>query len=158
MKLFLLTGSNLHNPLEQLQQAKLRLQQQFGTAIISSSIYKTAPWGNPNQPDFYNQVLVFETDQAPQAALNAILKIELEMGRVRSAKWEPRVIDIDILFMGDTIYQTPDLQIPHPHIASRRFVLEPMVEVAQDFLHPQLQQNMQHLLSVCEDTCLVEKM
>jgi 2-amino-4-hydroxy-6-hydroxymethyldihydropteridine diphosphokinase len=158
LELYLLTGSNLHNPLYQLSKAKQSLEAEFGAVVKYSSIYKTAPWGNPNQPDFYNQVLVFETDQAPQAALDAILKIELEMGRVRSAKWEPRVIDIDILFMGKTIYESSDLQIPHPHIASRRFVLEPMAEVAQDFLHPQLQQTMKYLLSVCEDTCLVEKM
>jgi 2-amino-4-hydroxy-6-hydroxymethyldihydropteridine diphosphokinase len=158
LNLYLLTGSNLDHPLNQLLKAKLLLELQFGEVKQQSSIYKTAPWGNPNQPDFYNQVLQFDIDFEPTYVLDVILKIEQDMGRIRSAKWEPRVIDIDILFISETVIQIPSLQIPHPHIASRRFVLEPMVEIAPEFVHPQLQQNMQLLLAICKDTCLVEKM
>ena len=98
--------------------------------MACSSVYETAPWGITDQPAFLNQVLRLSTTLSPGALLRIILQIEEQMGRVRVRKWGQRLIDIDILFYGNSVIAEEDLVIPHPGIAERRFVLEPLVEIA----------------------------
>lgn len=157
-KVYLLTGSNIGNSQEHLMKVKTFIQDQIGVLVSYSSIYKTEPWGNKNQQDFLNQVLEIETVLTPQDLLVEILSIEKTMGRNRLSKWEPRVIDIDILFYGSLILDTPDLNIPHPLLHERRFTLLPLHEIAPEFIHPLFQLPIFSLLKNCADPGLVEKM
>jgi 2-amino-4-hydroxy-6-hydroxymethyldihydropteridine diphosphokinase len=128
----------------------------FGSIIGSSSVYETAAWGNKDQPDFLNMVLIANTQLAPLVAINTLLGIEAELGRKREMKWGQRTIDIDILFFGNKIIQLPQLVIPHPFITQRRFVLMPLAEIAPDFLHPVLKKSMAELLQECPDESQVK--
>ncbi len=157
-KIYLLTGSNIGNSQAHLQSAIEHIAGAIGVISKRSGVYKTEPWGNKNQQDFLNQVLEVETGLSPQEVLTTILGIELEMGRNRKHKWEPRIIDIDLLFYADYIIYTPDLIVPHPLLQERRFTLLPLAEIAPDFIHPVLDQTIKVLLESCTDTSLVEKM
>ncbi len=157
-KIYILTGSNVGNSLDLLAQANFKINQQIGAIIRSSSIYKTAPWGNTNQQDFFNQVLLVDTNLSPEQVLQTALAIEQSMGRIRTEKWAPRIIDIDILFYGDEIINRPNLIVPHPLLHERRFTLAPLAEIAPLFMHPILHKNIELLLGECSDNCLVEKM
>ncbi len=153
----LLLGSNLGNREHNLQLANQEIGRLLGPIITASSVYKTAAWGNTNQPEFYNQVVVATTEKSPEEALRAILNIEDQLGRTRTEKWGSRIIDIDILFWDDQVVSTPELTIPHPGIPQRRFTLIPLLEISPDFIHPVLQKSVQELLQECTDTLSVEK-
>ncbi|MDQ6845703.1 MAG: 2-amino-4-hydroxy-6-hydroxymethyldihydropteridine diphosphokinase [Bacteroidota bacterium] len=148
---YILTGGNLGNRMGNLEKAAWILEQEIGKIINSSSMYKTAAWGNTNQPDFYNQVHVIKTKFSAKEVMEKILKIEEKMGRVRTSKNAARIIDIDILFFNDNIVNLPGLIIPHPEIANRRFVLEPLNELSPQLIHPLLNKTMKDLLSTCKD-------
>lgn len=157
-KSYILLGSNLGNCLNNLKQALDLIQTHIGKIIKASSIYKTAAWGNTEQGDFYNQVLLLETTCTPQELLTKLLAIEKSMGRERKHKWEPRIIDLDILYYGNQIIKEDNLSIPHPWLHKRRFTLAPLAEISPDFLHPVLVQPNKHLLEICEDNLSVEKL
>ncbi len=157
-KIYILTGSNIGDSLALLQQAKLKINQLIGLVVEVSSIYKTAPWGNTNQQDFLNQVLLVETNFLPEQVIKMALDIEQNMGRIRTKKWAPRIIDIDILFYGDEIINQPSLIVPHPLLHERRFTLAPLAEIAPFYIHPSLQKSIELLLNECPDNSLVEKM
>ena len=123
---YLLTGSNIGDSELNLLNASKFIQNQIGKVIASSHVYKTEPWGNKDQQLFLNQVLKVETELEPHQLLKTILEIENSMGRNRKIKWEPRIIDIDILFFNDEIIDQENLQIPHPLIHERRFTLIPL--------------------------------
>ena len=154
---YFLLGSNLGNSKEQLLLAIENIEKYIGTIIKLSSLYSTAAWGNNKQPDFLNQVIIVQTLLAPQIVLNEILAIEEKMGRVRTVKNAARIIDIDILFFNSEIIKVKDLIIPHPEIQNRRFVLIPLVEIADLILHPILKKNAQELLNICTDNLNVQK-
>jgi 2-amino-4-hydroxy-6-hydroxymethyldihydropteridine diphosphokinase len=149
--LYLLTGSNLSNRKEMLEEATKRLTECFGRAVNISSIYETAAWGKENQQAFLNQVLVFKSGIDPKAILRTILDIELKMGRVRTEKWGARTIDIDILYYGDILFHDEELTIPHPYLEQRKFTLMPLAELAPEFIHPKLRKTTAELLQLCED-------
>ncbi len=154
---YLLLGSNQGNRQHMLRDAARAIGKKAGTIRRASSVYSTAAWGLTDQPDFLNQVLVLDTRLSPEALLKVLLTIEREMGRVRSFKNAPRLIDIDILFYGKTVLRHADLEIPHPRIAERRFVLTPLNETAPGFKHPVSGRSMHQLLLQCRDPLDVKK-
>ncbi len=156
MKTILLLGSNLENPIFQLETAISKISQITPTYRVSS-IYKTAAWGNTEQADFYNQAMEIDTDFPPEELLEKLLAIEQQMGRQRIDKWEPRIIDIDIIAMGNLEVNTPSLQIPHPHMQNRLFVLIPMEELVSTWQHPILNKSINELILECNDDLAVHK-
>ena len=156
MKTILLLGSNLENPIVQLETAIARIAELTEHYRVSS-VYKTAAWGNTNQNDFYNQAMEIDTDMQPADLLEKLIGIEVSMGRKRVHKWEPRIIDIDIIAMGDMVVQTNDLQIPHPYMTERMFVMIPMLELQADWMHPALHKHLKTLIEECTDSLAVHK-
>ncbi len=153
--LYLLLGTNLGNKSENLNAAIQAISREIGSVELASKIYVTGAWGMEDQPDFYNQAVLVHTNLYPQEILKALKGIEDEVGRTENVRWGPREIDIDILFYGQWIYETPDLEIPHPQIQNRRFALMPMVDIAEEFHHPKLKKNIKELLSACTDNLQV---
>jgi 2-amino-4-hydroxy-6-hydroxymethyldihydropteridine diphosphokinase len=154
---YLLIGGNDGDRVQYLEEAKKLISHYLGKIIKTSSIYETAAWGKTTQPDFLNQVLLVETILNAPNLMNEILVIEKKMGRIRNEKYSQRIIDIDILFYNNEIWQKPELTIPHPEIPNRRFVLEPMNEIAPQLTHPVLKKNIQQLLKECKDELNVKK-
>ncbi len=154
---YLLLGSNLGKSRAHLNSAVLAIERYAGRVLASSSFYKTAAWGLANQPDFLNQILIVATNFSPHEILQKILKIEEDLGRVRTIKNAARIIDIDILFFNKEIINTKDLTVPHPEIPNRRFVLEPLAELSPDFIHPVMQKTITQLVAECTDKLNVQK-
>lgn len=148
---FISLGGNLGNTLEIFKNSYLEIEKKIGRITAFSNMYQTAAWGKTDQPDFLNQVISLETDLHPEKIMSELLAIELFFGRRRDVIWGPRILDLDILFIGNQIVSSENLTIPHPQIAHRRFVLIPMAEIAPDFLHPVLQQTMLELLEQTTD-------
>ena len=129
-------GSNLGNREENCKQA-IKLIEKNGIVIKKQSrMYETAPSGVKDQPKFINMTIEAETDKKPEELLRVLKEIEKEIGRTESVKWGPRVIDLDILFYDDLILKIPGLEIPHPLLHEREFVLKPLCEIAPDKKHP----------------------
>jgi 2-amino-4-hydroxy-6-hydroxymethyldihydropteridine diphosphokinase len=141
---YLSLGSNVGDREAQLREAGAQLAAS-GRVIAASSFYETEPVEFTEQPWFLNGVLALETNQTPHELMAAILRIEEEMGRRRVQKKGPRSIDIDILLFDDMIVDSKDLTIPHPAMHQRRFVLEPLAEIAPEVLHPLLKKTIREL-------------
>lgn len=156
-KVYLLLGSNLGNSRKQLEKATRFISKKIGSVQRSSAIYQTAAWGKTDQPDFLNQVIIVNTKLAAIQTMQAILAIEAAMGRIRTEKNAPRVIDIDILYFNKVIINVPTLEIPHPFLHIRRFVLIPLNELSPNFIHPALKQTNHRLLLTCPDKLDVKK-
>ncbi len=154
---FILLGSNLGDRAHALLVARQEVSITAGAIVQLSSIYETAAWGNTSQPGFLNQVMEIETLLSPSELMSELLSIEEKMGRVRSERWGPRVIDLDILFYGDIVVQTETLTIPHPAIPSRRFTLAPLNEIAPGLVHPILGTTVRELLFSCQDALDVKR-
>lgn len=131
MKAWLGLGSNLQQPLQQLQQAIDKIVLTDGIEVLkTSSFYRTPPWGDQHQDDFINAVVQIETSLDPLPLLRVLQLIENEMGRLRGGRrWGPRLIDIDLLLFGDLQLQSVDLEVPHPRMHERAFVLIPLSEL-----------------------------
>ncbi len=156
-KLYLLLGSNIGNCKQQLLKAVSLIEKGIGHSTRQSGLYITAAWGNTSQPDFLNQVIVVETALTAEHTMQTILSIEKKMGRVRTKKNAPRIIDIDILFFNKKIINQPGLIVPHPQLQNRRFVLIPLNELSANFIHPVLGKTIHQLLRVCPDKLAVKK-
>jgi 2-amino-4-hydroxy-6-hydroxymethyldihydropteridine diphosphokinase len=148
---YLLIGGNLGDTTKVFQQAFDLLGKQAGTIIQESSVYKTAPWGFPDQQDFLNQAILIRTTLQAGQLMQLLLKIEEALGRKRKEKYGPRIIDIDILFFNDAIINDHGLIVPHPEVQNRRFALIPLAEIAPELNHPLLHKNINELLQDCPD-------
>jgi 2-amino-4-hydroxy-6-hydroxymethyldihydropteridine diphosphokinase len=154
----ILLGSNLGDRKHLLKEAAEQLSLHVGGIIKYSSYYETKAWGNEDQPDFLNQVLVCETRHKPIDVLKSCLSVEKNLGRDRKEKWGSRTIDIDILYFEQEIIATPELKIPHPFLHERRFTLVPLCEVLPDFIHPVFNFSTKQLLEQCRDLLEVSKL
>ena len=147
---FIGLGSNLGNREENIKKAILKISELPQTSILAtSSIINTKPIGKTDQSDFLNSVIKIETNFNAGKLLTQLKKIESDLGRIRGEKWGPRIIDLDILFFNEEIINTKNLQIPHPEILSRKFVLQLMKEFAPEFVHPVEKKTMEELYTEC---------
>jgi 2-amino-4-hydroxy-6-hydroxymethyldihydropteridine diphosphokinase len=148
MKLaYLSLGSNVGNREGMLQEALRLLHAPDLRVVRVSPVYETEPMELRDQPWFLNLVAEIETDLLPRQLLARTQKIEKELGRKRKVLKGPRTIDIDILLYGSFVIGTPDLQVPHPRMAERRFVLEPLAQLAPELRHPVLRRTVGELLA-----------
>lgn len=132
-------GSNLGDREAAIGQALEALDHSPGCRVVArSSLIATAPVGGPPQGEYLNAAAVVETDLDPRGLLGRMLAIERDLGRVRTRPWGPRVIDLDLLLYGDRVVDEPDLQVPHPRMHERGFVLVPLAQVAPEAVHPLL--------------------
>ena len=154
-KVVLIIGGNRGERKELINQAVKYISKKNHLAVISA-IYETQAWGNVAKGNFLNQVIQIETSVSPENLLEQIQEIEEKLGRKRTETWGDRTMDIDILYFGDEVIQTPNLTIPHPFIQDRRFVLIPLAEILPDMIHPVLGKSNQTLLEQCHDRCEVE--
>ncbi|MEX6687760.1 2-amino-4-hydroxy-6-hydroxymethyldihydropteridine diphosphokinase [Danxiaibacter flavus] len=154
---YLLTGGNIGNRMDYLSRAQNLIEQFCGEIVHLSGVYETAAWGLEDQESFYNQVICIDTALEPEALMKQILAIEEQMGRIRTIKMGPRIIDIDILLIDDLIINTPLLTVPHPFLPERKFALTPLNEIAPDLVHPVLNKTISELLQECKDPLNVYK-
>jgi 2-amino-4-hydroxy-6-hydroxymethyldihydropteridine diphosphokinase len=154
---FLVLGSNLGNRQKNLDQAIEEIGNTCGIVARCSSVYETEPWGVIHQPDYYNQVVEIFTSLDAETLMKTLLEIEKKLGRIRTEKYNARTIDIDILFFNHEIIENEIVIIPHQRLHERRFVLEPICELAPDFIHPVLKKNMAELLQTCSDKMTSKK-
>jgi 2-amino-4-hydroxy-6-hydroxymethyldihydropteridine diphosphokinase len=155
---YLLLGSNLGDRNALIEEAIVAIEHQIGQLITRSSLYETAAWGKEDQPGFLNIALAVETNLGAQEVLVKALAIEKELGRIRFEKWGARLIDIDIIFYGDEVISIAgELEVPHPEMHNRKFVLVPMAEIAANFLHPVLKKELSEILMDLPDDLQVWK-
>lgn len=160
-KVYLGLGSNQGDRFHYIQQAIQAIEQEIGPIRKSSSYYETEPWGFKDKNSFINQVIEVSTDLSPDKILTRILLIEKHLGRDRqvgSQQYSSRIIDIDILFYENQIVSIPNLAIPHPQMHQRSFVLNPMFEIAPDFIHPVFNKSIEAILNNCTDDLFVRKL
>jgi len=147
-------GSNLGDRFASLSRALDMIREEAGEVIASSSVWESEPWGFDADDQFLNMVVVIDTEKQPRQLMQLFRSIEGRMGRRRSGRgrYESRIIDLDILLWEDRVISTPNLEIPHTKIADRRFVLEPLHEVAPDAVHPVTGLTVSDMLQMCEDS------
>jgi len=144
-------GSNIGERDSFIAKSMEQIEENVGEIIIASSVFETIPWGNENQNNFLNSVIKIKTPFDSFEVLQKSQDIENNLGRERVDKWGERTIDIDILFYNNEIINTTKLNIPHPFIQKRKFVLVPLSEIAPNYIHPTLKKSISTLLSECKD-------
>lgn len=154
---YLSLGSNMGDRAANLRAAIGQLDK-AGPVRAISSLFETQPVDVPEQPWFLNCVAAIESRIPPRELLKFVLSIEAGMGRLRLREKGPRKIDVDVLLFGDRVLEEPGLKIPHPAMHQRRFVLEPMVEIAPEALHPVLNKTARELLAALEPGQTVRKL
>ncbi len=154
---YLSLGSNVGDRAAQLRSALARLEP-TGRVLAVSSFYETEPMEFTQQPWFLNCAAALETNQSPKQLMASILRIEQAMGRQRLQKKGPRTIDIDILLFDSAVVNSSELTIPHPALHQRRFVLEPLAEIAPEVLHPTLKKTVRELLDRLPEGQAVRKL
>jgi 2-amino-4-hydroxy-6-hydroxymethyldihydropteridine diphosphokinase len=151
-------GANLGDAHAQLNEALRWLDALPQTRLAAqSAFYETEPVDKPDQPWFINAVALLETRLEPEALLAALLALELRAGRTRTVDKGPRVLDLDLLLFGESKVESATLTLPHPRMHLRRFVLEPLCEIAPQMRHPVLDACVAELLDRCEDDAVVRR-
>lgn len=154
----ILLGGNVGNTLEIFDKAKISMAENVGSIIRESSLYRTEAWGFESA-SFCNQVVTIATNLQPLDLLHTLLQIEKQQGRIRKGEgYTARTLDLDILFVGDQVINTPELIVPHPRMALRRFVLEPLNELYPGRIHPVVQKTIGEMLNECNDESGVRKL
>ena len=141
-------GTNLGDKEHNLRLAVRKIEERVGKVVSLSAFYATAPWGFSSEHTFLNAAACVETLLPPLSVLHLTQEIEREIGRTHKSVggvYSDRVIDIDLLLYGDQVLDTPELKLPHPLMHERRFVMEPLAEIAPDVMHPVLNKTMQEL-------------
>ena len=157
-QVFLGIGGNTGNKQDNFDKVYTFIKNELGDIIKHSSVYETPPWGFESEENFWNQVIIIETEFSPEKLLENIAEIENWFGRERvSGKYTSREMDIDILYFNELILKTETLTIPHPQIANRVFVLVPLAEIAPEYVHPQLQMTSLKMLKNCPDSSIINK-
>jgi 2-amino-4-hydroxy-6-hydroxymethyldihydropteridine diphosphokinase len=157
-RVFIGLGSNLGDRAKYLHRALLELINLHQTTIKKySSVYETEPIGTKGQPNFLNMVAELDSMLRPDDLVHELKEIELRVGRTLSEHWGPREIDLDLLYYGGEMVNETELQVPHPEISNRRFVLVPLKEIAADFQDPLRHLSIEELLQRCSDTGAVRK-
>jgi 2-amino-4-hydroxy-6-hydroxymethyldihydropteridine diphosphokinase len=144
MKAVISLGSNKGDRSKLLGKA-VELISFIGEIATEGKVVETEPWGLEDQDKFLNQIIIINTNLQPHNLLDELLLIESKLGRVREIKWGPRVIDLDILFYEDMVIESERLQIPHPYLHEREFILGPLNELIPDFNHPKINKTVQEL-------------
>jgi 2-amino-4-hydroxy-6-hydroxymethyldihydropteridine diphosphokinase len=147
-------GTNVGQRRQNLERAVAGLGEVMAITAVSP-IYQTPPWGLTGQPDFLNLCLEATTTLAPLDLLHFTRQLERELGREKTVRWGPRLIDIDILFYDDLILRSEELTIPHPRMAERAFVLVPLADIAPDLVHPQTGQTVREMVTAVDTSGLV---
>lgn len=150
---YLCLGGNIGDREKAIYLALLEISQLVGEITSQSKIYETEAWGVDNQQAYLNQCIEVKTALSPVELINTLLAIEQHLGRQRtlSQTYEPRTIDIDILFYNQDVIDNEQLSVPHPRLHLRKFVLVPLNEICSNYLHPVLNKTIFNLLSTCED-------
>ncbi len=154
---YLSLGSNLGDRAANLRAAVAQLGA-AGRLLAVSAIYETEPVDVPDQPWFLNCVVAIETDKTPRELLKVVLRVEAAMGRLRTRDKGERNIDIDVVLFGDCVVDEPGLKIPHPAMHLRRFVLEPLIEIAPEVRHPGLGKTARELVAALPGGQLVRRL
>lgn len=164
----LLAGGNQGDRVATLMKAVTEIGRRIGTVSLLSSLFETEPWGFEAEQRFLNQALVVDTDMTAQEVLKEALQIEKELGRKRGVQpssgdgqqtktYQSRPIDIDLIFYNSSIIEEPDLQLPHPRMHLRRFVLTPLAEIIPHYQHPKFRKSVRKMLEECNDECEIKK-
>lgn len=154
-KLVLSLGSNLGNRYAYLLRAIQKIEKYFNSKPVVAHFYETPPWGNENQSRFINTAIYLHTDITIDQCLKKVQAIEKEMGRLKTEKWGPRMIDIDILFYEDDVVETDIITVPHQHLHQRAFVLKPLQDILPNFIHPLKNKTIIQLIEDIDDNTLL---
>jgi len=154
-KLVLSLGSNLGNRYAYLLRAIQKIEKYFNSKPIIAHFYETPPWGNENQFRFINTAIYLHTYIPLDQCLKKVQAIEKEMGRIKTEKWGPRMIDIDILFYEDDVVEIDELVVPHQHLHQRAFVLKPLQDILPNFIHPLKNKTIIQLIEDIDDNTLL---
>ena len=146
-------GTNLGNRLGNLRQAARAIEEDIGPILRASEVFETEPWGVTDQPHFLNACLCLDIDEEsdPGELLASLKAIERRMGRKETIRWGARLIDIDILLIGDRIYESPALRIPHLHLSERSFVLTPLIQILPGWSHPLTGKSLEEMSEALKD-------
>lgn len=151
---YLSLGTNLGDRAANLKQAVTSLPPQMRVRK-KSNVYETPPWGYTAQDAFLNQVVEVTTYLEPEPLLKHLKRLEVALGRKATFRYGPRLIDLDILFYDDLVYESPSLTIPHPYLHERGFVLLPMMDIAPDHVHPITRKSIRELIALCNTNGIV---
>lgn len=157
---YVLFGSNMGDKDKIFAEACLLINNRCGKVVKVSAAYESEPWGFEADEWFLNRLIVVDTELEPEAMLHELLSIEAALGRVRHLEvdgYSSRTADLDILYFGQRIIDTPTLSVPHPRLHLRRFALLPLCEVAPNLVHPVFETTQVELLQLCPDNSIVRK-